>query len=59
MDIIISGCEKDTNFYDHEKCKMICFNDTEQLSNEDFNEVKNRMLEFFEDKFSNKSSFEK
>lgn len=51
--------KKDTNFYDHEKCKMICFNDTEQLSNEDFNEVKNRMLEFFEDKFPNKSLFEK
>lgn len=51
--------KKDTNFEEHGHCQMICFNDTEQLSKEDFMEVKNRMLNFFENKFPNKSSFEK
>lgn len=50
---------KDTNFEDHKNCKMVCFNDTEQLSQDDFEEVKNRMIAFFENKFPNKCSFEK
>ena len=49
----------DIDFYNHQNCKMVCFNDTEQLSTEDFKEVKNRMIEFFGDKFPKKSSFEK
>lgn len=50
---------KDIDFNEHNRCKMICFNDTEQLDKEDFIEVKNRMLKFFKNKFPNKSSFEK
>lgn len=49
---------KETDFNDHKNCKMVCFNDTEQLSKEDFIETKNRMIKFFENKFPNKSSFE-
>lgn len=51
--------KKDINFNEHANCKMVCFNDTEQLSSEDFEEVKNRMLEFFKNKFPKKSSFER
>lgn len=47
------------NFNDHKNCKMICFNDTEQLSKEDFKEIKRKMIDFFESKFPNRSSFER
>jgi hypothetical protein len=47
----------DTNFEDHANCTTICFNDTEQLT--DFENAKKRMIDFFEKKFPNKSSFEK
>ena len=50
---------KDTNFEDYSNCKMVCFNDTEQLKKEDFEEVKNRMIDFFEKRFPNKSTFER
>ena len=50
---------KDINFNDHSHCKMVCFNDTEQLSQEDFIDVKKRMIEFFESKFPTKSLFER
>ena len=49
----------DIDFKEHENCKAVCFNDTEQLSNEDFIEVKKRMIDFFENKFPKKSSFER
>lgn len=51
--------KKDTNFEEHKNCTMVCFNDTEQLDIKDFEEVKKRMVKFFEDKFPNKSKFEK
>ena len=50
---------KDTNFKLYEKCDMVCFNDTEQLSQKDFYKVKQNMIYFFEDIFPQKSSYEK
>lgn len=50
---------KDINFNDHANCKMVCFNDTEQLNAEDFEKVKVKMRTFFEQKFPIKSSYEK
>lgn len=50
---------KDTNFNDYKDKDMVCFNDTQVLSKEDFIDVKNRMLDFLENKFPNKSTFEK
>ena len=50
---------KDTNFDYYENCDMICFNDTEQLKQEDFEGVKERIIAFFEKRFPDKSSFEK
>lgn len=47
----------DTNFEDHANCTMICFNDTEQLT--DFENAKRKMIDFFEKRFPEKSSFEK
>ena len=51
--------KKDIDFNEHKNCKMICFNDTEQLKQEDFEEVKNRMIDFLDNRFPNKSSFER
>lgn len=50
---------KDTNFDNFKDYDMVCFNDTQALKQEDFIETKNKMLEFFERKFPDKSSFEK
>ena len=50
---------KDTDFDEYKNFTMVCFNDTEQLKKEDFLEVKKRMVNFFENKFPNKSSYEK
>lgn len=50
---------KDTNFDDFKDKQMVCFNDTQLLEYEDFEDTKKRMLDFFENKFPNKSSFEK
>ena len=50
---------KDINFDEFKNKQMVCFNDTEQLSKEDFIEVKKRMIKFFENKFPNKSIFER
>lgn len=51
--------KKDTNFDNYKDYDMICFNDTQLLKHEDFEETKNRMVNFFKNKFPNKSSFEK
>lgn len=51
--------KKDTNFEEYDKYDMICFNDTEQLSNEDFEPTKERLVAFLKKRFPNKSSFEK
>ena len=51
--------KKDTNFDNYKDYDMICFNDTQLLKQEDFDETKNRMVNFFKNKFPNKSSFEK
>lgn len=51
--------KKDINFEEHGHCDMICLNDTEQLSRENFEEVKNKMIDFFEKRFLKKSTFEK
>ena len=45
------------NFNEYANCDMVCFNDTEQL--DDFEKTKRRLITFFENKFPNKSSFEK
>ena len=50
---------KNINFDDYRYYDMVCFNDTQLLNQEDFIDVKNRMLTFLESKFPNKSSFEK
>ena len=50
---------KDIDFEEHKDCKTVCFNDTEQLKKEDFEEVKNKMVNFFEKRFPNKSTYEK
>ena len=50
---------KDTDFNQYKDKQMVCFNDTQLLSKEDFIEVKNKMLDFLESKLPNKSSFEK
>ena len=50
---------KDIDFNEHSHCNMVCFNDTEQLNDDDFIEVKNKMIEFFKEKFPDKSSFER
>lgn len=50
---------KDTNFEDYKYYDMVCFNDTQLLNQEDFIDVKNRMLDFLEKKFPYKSTFEK
>ena len=50
---------KDTNFDNFKDKQMVCFNDTQLLSLEDFADTKQRMLDFLESKLPNKSSFEK
>ena len=50
---------KDTNFDDFGNYDMICFNDTQLLEPQDFNETKNKMVSFFEKRFPNKSKYEK
>jgi len=50
---------KDTNFDDYIDKQMVCFNDTQLLKQEDFEETKNRMLDFFSKKFPNRSSYER
>lgn len=50
---------KDTIFDKYINCDMVCFNDTQLLAQEDFENVKRRMINFFESKFKNKSTFEK
>lgn len=49
---------KDTDFNNFKDKDMVCFNDTQLLSQEDFIETKNKMIDFLENKFPNKSSFE-
>lgn len=49
--------KSDVNFDDYVNCDMVCFNDTEQL--DDYEITKKKMIEFFEKKFPNKSSFER
>ena len=49
---------KDIDFNDFKDFDMVCFNDTQLLSQEDFINVKNKMIDFLEKKFPNKSSFE-
>lgn len=44
------------NFDDYKDKDMVCFNDTEQL--DDYDLTKAKLIEFFENKFPNKSSFE-
>ena len=44
------------NFDDYKDKEMVCFNDTEIL--DDYDKTKEKMIEFFEKKFPNKSSFE-
>ena len=51
--------QRNINFDDYRYYDMVCFNDTQLLNQEDFIDVKNRMLTFLESKFPNKSSFEK
>ena len=50
---------KDTDFYEFKDKQMVCFNDTQRLNREDFEETKKRLLEFLDFKLPNKSSFEK
>lgn len=50
--------KSDTDFDKYKNCDMVCFNDTQLLNNEDFEQTKNKMINFFEDKFPEKSSFE-
>lgn len=50
---------KDIDFDDYIYYDMVCFNDTQLLKQKDFIDVKNRMIDFLERKFPNKSSFEK
>lgn len=47
----------DTNFDDFKDYDMVCFNDTEQLK--DFDNVKEKLIKFFEKKFPKKSKYEK
>ena len=49
----------DTSFDNFINKQMVCFNDTQLLSKEDFIDTKNRMLEFLNKKFPNKSKYEK
>ena len=59
----INGCyvsvRKNTDFNDFDRYDMVCFNDTQLLSHNDFLDTKKRMLDYLEKKFPNKSKFEK
>ena len=50
---------RDTDFNSFGNKQMVCFNDTQRLEQNDFYEVKQRMLDFMEKKFPNKSKYEK
>ena len=50
---------KDTNFEKYKNYDIICFNDTQLIKQEDFKEIKSKMIDFFEKRFPKKSSFEK
>ena len=50
---------RDTDFNSFSNKQMVCFNDTQRLEQNDFYEVKQRMLDFMEKKFPNKSKYEK
>lgn len=50
---------KDTNFDNFKNKQMVCFNDTQLLNLENFDNTKQRLLDFLESKLPNKSSFEK
>lgn len=45
------------DFNNYKDKDMVCFNDSEAL--DDYNKTKEKLIEFLEDKFPNKSSFEK
>lgn len=49
--------KSDVNFNNYWYKDIVCFNDTEQL--DDYDKTKERLIEFLESKFPNKSSFEK
>lgn len=49
--------KSNVNFDDYINKDIVCFNDTEQLDN--YNITKKKLIDFFEKKFPNKSSFEK
>ena len=48
-----------TNFNDYEKKDMVCFNDTESVTHDEFENIKKRMVDFLEKKLSDKSKYEK
>lgn len=50
---------KNTNFDNYKDKDMVCFNDTQLLSKEDFESTKEKMIKFFEDKFPDKCTYEK
>ena len=50
---------KDTDFDCYSDKQMVCFNDTQLLKREDFIDIKNKMIDFFENRFPNRSTFEK
>lgn len=49
--------KSDVDFSLYKDCKIVCFNDTEQL--DDFYITKDKLIKFLESKLPNKSSFEK
>ena len=49
----------ETDFNNYKNKQMVCFNDTQLINQNNFEEIKNKMIDFFENKFPNKSSFEK
>lgn len=51
--------KKDTDFNKFRNCDMVCFNDTQLLERKDFEETKNKMVNFFKTMYPNKSIFEK
>lgn len=48
--------KSDVNFNEYETKNIVCFNDTEQV--DDYEKTKEKFIEFLENKFPNKSSFE-
>ena len=49
--------KSDVDFNKYWDCDMVCFNDTEQL--DDYELTKKKLIDFFERKFPDKSSFER